>query len=161
MMRKLKELELLALGIGAACLLTVAVYWPGLWGGYALDDFTNIALNDALTLRALSWGELSRAAFSFQAGPTMRPVSMLSFALNRYFWGADPYSFKVTNLAIHICNGLLVFALLWQLLDVYRRRYAVQLPVERMRWLALLTGALWMLHPLNFLPVLYVVQRET
>jgi hypothetical protein len=28
-------------------------------------------------------------------------------------------------------------------------------------WLALCVGALWILHPLNFLPVLYVVQRET
>lgn len=157
----LKKLPITVLLMGASCLLAIALYWPGLWGGYALDDFTNIVQNDALAIHELSWRELSRFAFSFQAGPTMRPLSMISFALNRYFFGADPFSFKVTNLAIHIGNGLLVFALLYQLLTAYGRLYATQVSTERLRWLGLGIAVLWLLHPLNFLPVLYVVQRET
>ena len=157
----LKRISADSIFILLACMLAVAIYWPGLGGGYALDDFNNIVQNDALTMRQLSLDELSRAAFSFQAGPTMRPLSMISFALNNYFFGADAYSFKVTNLVIHLINGLLVFLLLQQLLAAYRRRYAPQVSVAYMHWTGLLVGALWLLHPLNVLPVLYVVQRET
>ena len=126
-----------------------------------LDDFTNIVQNDALSVHGLSWKELSHAAFSFEAGPTMRPLSMLSFALDAYATGIDAYSFKLVNLAIHLLNGVLVFLLLRQLLGAYRREHAPQLAEDRLDWLALSIGTLWILHPLNFLPVLYVVQRET
>ncbi|HEV2211852.1 MAG TPA: tetratricopeptide repeat protein, partial [Gammaproteobacteria bacterium] len=144
-----------------ALAVTVAVYSPGLQGGYALDDYTNIVDNEALALKQLDWADLSRAAFSFQAGPTMRPISMVSFALNRYFYGPDVYSFKLTNLIIHLLNGVLVFLFLAQLFASYRRRYAPQMDDKRLQWTGLLVGAMWLLHPLNFLPVMYVVQRET
>ena len=146
----------LSLGLG------LLVYMPGLTGGFALDDYTNIVQNAALHVTNLSWDELSRAAFSFQAGPTMRPVSMLTFALNSYFFGSDnALAFKITNLSIHLLNGLLVLLLLLQLLQAYRCEHAPAVPEGRLEWLALLTGALWLLHPLNLMPVLYVVQRES
>ncbi|HSC48184.1 MAG TPA: hypothetical protein VLG68_08860 [Gammaproteobacteria bacterium] len=147
--------------VGAIIASTIAIYSPGLKGGFALDDFTNVVENPALPIHELSWDALSHAAFSFKAGPTMRPISMLSFALNSYVTGISPYSFKLVNLAIHVLNGLLVFLLLKQLLATYRRELAPSFVEERLDWLALIVGALWILHPLNFLPVLYVVQRET
>lgn len=146
--------------VGAILLITIGVYAPGLTGGYVLDDFTNVVQNDALALHSLSWGELSRAAFSFQAGPTMRPLSMLSFALNRYAFGDDAYSFKLANLVIHLLNGVLVIIFLRQVLAAYRREQAPNSSRDQLDYLALTVGALWILHPLNFLPVLYVVQRE-
>ena len=152
------QLLFICLSLGLALL----AYMPGLTGGFALDDYTNIVQNTALHVANLSWGELSRAVFSFQAGPTMRPVSMLTFALNSYFFGSDDaLAFKITNLVIHLLNGLLVLLLLVQLLQAYRREQAPTVPEGRIEWLALLTGSLWLLHPLNLMPVLYVVQRET
>lgn len=147
--------------IGLACTLAFLAYMPGFTGDFALDDNTNIVQNTALHIQNLSWDELSRAVFSFQAGPTMRPVSMLSFALNSYFFGPSAEPFKVINLVIHLLNGLLVFILLLQLLQAYRSHRAPSVPEDRLEWLALVTGALWLLHPLNLMPVLYVVQRES
>jgi len=147
--------------IGLVCLLTCLIYAPGMSGGFALDDYTNIVQNAALHVSSLSWDQLSRAAFSFQAGPTMRPVSMLSFALNSYLFGDDAEPFKVVNLAIHLLNGLLAFILLLQMLQAYRSRLAQSLAERSVEWLALSVGALWLLHPLNLMPVLYVVQRES
>ena len=158
-MKNVTPLQLLF--ISAICLLTFLVYAPGLTGGFALDDYTNIVQNAAVHIGSLSWDALSRAAFSFQAGPTMRPVSMLSFALNSYFFGSDAEPFKVVNLVIHLLNGLLVFILLLQVLQAYRRHLAPSLPERRVEWLALIVGAMWLLHPLNLMPVLYVVQRES
>jgi hypothetical protein len=148
--------------VSAICILAVLVYRPGLSGDFALDDYTNVVQNPAIAIQDLSWDSLSHAAFSFQAGPAMRPLSMVSFALNAYFTGSDGAgAFKATNLAIHLLNGLLVFWLLSQLADAYRRRYAPDGSTERFQWFAIATGAVWLLHPLNVMPVLYVVQRET
>jgi protein O-mannosyl-transferase len=159
-MRDTRLLKLLF--ISAALATALFVYRPGLSGGFALDDYTNVVDNPALGMPDLGWQSLSHAMFSFQAGPTMRPVSMLSFALNRYAAGGNSaMTYKVTNLAIHLVNGALVFVLLLRLLSIYRRRFAPQLPKERLDWLALVCGGLWLLHPLNVMPVLYVVQRET
>src|SRR5579863_1411167 len=145
-----------------AVAVTVGVYWPGLSGGYALDDYTNVKDNAAIAIHDLSWDSLSHAMFSFQAGPAMRPISMLSFALNAYFTGVDDAgAFKTTNLCVHLVNGVLVCWLMLRLLGFWRERFEPQLSPERVRWLALLVAALWMLHPLNAMPVLYVVQRET
>lgn len=147
--------------IALACILAFLVYMPGFTGDFALDDYTNIVQNAGLHVQSLSWAELSRAAFSFQAGPTMRPVSMLSFTLNAYFFGPNAEPFKVINLVIHLVNGLLVFILLLQLFQAYRGKCEPSVTESDAVWLGLVTGALWLLHPLNLMPVLYVVQRET
>src|SRR5579863_8225788 len=145
-----------------AVAVTVGVYWPGLSGGYALDDYTNVKDNAAIAIHDLSWSSLSHAMFSFQAGPAMRPLSMLSFALNAHFTGAgEAFAFKTTNLVIHVCNGLLVWRLLHRLLRAYRERLAPAAEPARLEWLAWLGAGFWLLHPLNAMPVLYVVQRET
>jgi hypothetical protein len=145
-----------------AALAAVVAYRPGLTGDFALDDYTNVVDNSAIAIHDLDWHSLSHAMFSFQAGPSMRPVSMLSFALNAYFTGPnDAGAFKVTNLTIHLLNALLVWLLLRRLLQAWRDRYPSAPDAVHLDWLAGITAAFWLLHPLNAMPVLYVVQRET
>jgi hypothetical protein len=140
----------------AVCMLAVMAYAPG------LDDYTNVVDNGAIAIPDLSWSSLSHAMFSFQAGPAMRPLSMLSFALNAYYTGTgNAFALKLTNLIIHLGNGVLVLLLLLQLLRAYRKRQAPTADPERLEWLAYVTAGVWLLHPLNAMPVLYVVQRET
>lgn len=146
--------------MASAFALAFLIYLPGLQGPFVFDDYVNIVQNASLALPDLSWHALMDAAFSLSAGPLMRPVSMLSFALNRYFFGIEPYSFKLVNLLIHLVNGALMFALLRQILTAYRRLHAPKL-TQSLDWLALVTGTLWLVHPLNLTAVLYVVQRET
>lgn len=144
-----------------AGVLTLLIYLPGLQGPFVFDDYANILQNAKLSLPNLSWRSLADAAFSMNAGPLMRPVSMLSFALNRYCFGSEPFSFKLVNLFIHLINGLLVFLLLHYLFIAFRKLHAPTLMQKSLDWLALLTGTLWLVHPLNLTAVLYVVQRET
>ena len=145
-----------------AVLAAVMAYHPGLYGGFALDDYTNVVNNAAIAIHDLSWDSLSHAMFSFQAGPAMRPLSMLSFALDARFAGPeDALVFKTTNLVIHLFNGALVFLLLCRLLHAFRSGQAAAETEDRYPWLALVAAAAWLLHPLNVMPVLYVVQRET
>ncbi|OZB36794.1 MAG: hypothetical protein B7X44_04115 [Halothiobacillus sp. 15-55-196] len=94
----------------AVLLFAVLVYWPGLSGGYIFDDFGNLVDNAAMApeaVRAHFWA----AVWSSGSGPTDRPISMLTFALQDWFTGLAPWPFKFVNLLIHLANGVLVFLL--------------------------------------------------
>ena len=141
-------------------ILTVAAYFPGLSGPFVFDDVTNIVQNGALAIHSLRWDQLMHAALSSDAGPTRRPLSSLSFALNIYFGGLEPIAFKAVNLAIHLLCGLLFLVLLRQVFGYWHRTGAI-VSAAAAQWLPLLCTSAWLLHPLNLTAVLYVVQRET
>ncbi|MDE2089973.1 MAG: hypothetical protein KGJ12_08135, partial [Gammaproteobacteria bacterium] len=150
-----------ALLLITALALTAVVYYPGLHGGYVFDDFPNLVDNPQVQIHALNAASLKGAIFSSHAGILHRPLSMMSFALNYYFFGQQPFSFKLVNLIIHLLNGVGLFILGYQLLSAYRRIRQPALPENAVYWMALAAGAAWLLHPLNLTGVLYVVQRMT
>lgn len=150
-----------------ALLAAVLVYRPGLHGPFIFDDGLNIVSNQHLRLHDLSPESLTEAAFSSPSGLFQRPLSMLSFAFNFHVDRdkiepfPSAFSFKVTNLAIHLLNGLALFILTRLLVALYRERRQPDLPTAYPEWLALAVSAAWLLHPLNLTSVLYVVQRMT
>ena len=101
---------ILVLGPFVACAL---VYLPTLSGALLSDDYAVLA--------ALSdWsqeGHLLRALVSkFYSGldsPSFyyRPLSMASFGSNFALTGADPFAWRLINLALHLASGALVFAI--------------------------------------------------
>lgn len=145
------------LGVLLLLLLTTGLYWLGLNGDFLFDDIPNIVNKPALHLDRPQIDDLIDAALAGHAGPLGRPIAYLSFALDHWRGGLDPTVFKQTNIAIHLINGLLVFALARALLAALQP-YARH---GRSEATALLTAAIWLLHPLNLSPVLYVVQRMT
>ena len=144
-----------------ALVATFLVYQRGLSGPFLFDDGANIVQNADLAIRDLNPATLKRAAFSGHSGPLLRPLSMMSFAANYYAAGLDPYYFKLTNLLIHLFNGVGIFILTWLLLDFYRKRFEPGLPVAHAQWVSLAVAAAWLLHPFNLTSVLYIVQRMT
>jgi hypothetical protein len=145
-----------------AALLTVAVYFPGLYGDYVFDDMSNLLDNKRLDIKTLDYDSLKSASFSSSAGPLRRPVSMFSFALNRYFFGIHPFSHKVINLAIHLLTGLALFVLSQMLVRAYQQQNrGSRLTENTARWLPLVITSLWLVHPLNLTSVLYIIQRMT
>ncbi|MDD5328828.1 MAG: pilus assembly protein PilF [Sulfuricella sp.] len=91
------------------------------------------------------------------SGPSGRPVSQLSFALNYLWTGFDPFAFKLTNVIIHCLNGILVFLVSEKLISAAYPSYG-----KRDHWLFAGAVALaWGLHPIQLTSVLYVVQRMT
>jgi tetratricopeptide (TPR) repeat protein len=135
-------------------LLGALVYLPGLTGGFAFDDYPNIVDNTALRPPVLDVDSLLDAAFSSLSGPLHRPIASLSFAAHYLLGGGSALDFKLVNLAIHLINAWLVFAIV--------RRLAPRLVGARQApALAFGTTLLWTLHPLQLTAVLYVVQRMT
>lgn len=136
--------------------LLVAIYWPGLHGGFFFDDRPSILLAEGVRLDVLTFDSIRDALVSGSSGPSGRPLAQLSFALNYHFSGFDPFVFKATNLAIHLATGLLVFYLFLHLLAAVPSAKQSNVPIA-----AGGAAVLWLLHPLQLLPVLHVVQRMT
>ena len=139
----------------AALTVTLAVYWPGLSGGFLFDDYPNIVDNHGVQPQNASFSSLVGAALSSPSSEFKRPLASLSFAANYLASGIDPYWMKLTNLVIHLLNGLLVFLLARALLKISP---AVSTD-QRAGVIAALIAAGWMLLPINLTGVLYVVQR--
>nr|WP_132143889.1 hypothetical protein [Luteibacter rhizovicinus] len=137
--------------------LTVAVYAPGLGGGFVFDDFPNIVDNDGVKPPDASIASLVRSAMSSPSSEFKRPLASLSFAANYLSTGMDPFWMKATNVVIHLANGLLVFLLMRVLIRVSARSNKLTTTHGDITS-AIIAGA-WLLLPINLTAVLYVVQR--
>src|SRR5690606_5525445 len=72
---------------------------------------------------------------------------------------SNPYGFKVTNLLLHLLNGVLAFGL-------SRTISSIMAPVgeaaaQKVNLIALLCAALWLLSPIQISAVFLTVQRMT
>lgn len=160
----------------AALLATAAVYWPALSGGYIFDDFPNIVDNTALQPKDASVPSLVRAALSSPSSEFKRPLASLTFAVNYLADGLDPFGMKLTNLVIHLLNGVLIFLLARALLRLAASGalpgsavpgaapagYTPQASVASRTnpgLVAALIAAGWLVLPINLTAVAYVVQR--
>jgi len=139
--------------------------WPGISGDFLFDDYVNLpALGQYGPVdngRTLIW------YLTVGLGdPLGRPLSMLSFLIDARNWPASAEPFLRTNILLHLLNGLLLMRVLWRLAfartdaaaasdaNIARIHHSAALA-------AVLTGGLWMLHPLWLSTTLYVVQRES
>lgn len=139
------------------CGITFAVYWPGLNGGFLFDDYPNIVDNKGVQPPDATLASLVGAALSSPSSDFKRPLASLTFALNFLAAGLDPYWMKLTNLVIHLLNGLLVFLLTRNLIGLAKPHVSKDQAHRNLIAASLATG--WMLLPINLTCVLYVVQR--
>ncbi|HEX7027255.1 MAG TPA: hypothetical protein VF268_08425, partial [Gammaproteobacteria bacterium] len=131
--------------------LAAAVYLPGLHSTFMLDDLPN--------LQPLEWiddGD-SEGFWNYvltgNSGPTGRPLSLLSFALQKDAWPNDPQAVKTVNLAAHLATALLLY---WFIILLAR--------ATRTGWphfFALIVAGTWLVLPIHVNTVLYAVQRMT
>ena len=150
-LRKVPSLFILACFIG----FSLALYWSGIQGGvFRFDDEPNLSVLGDFG-GVTSYRDLIAYLKSGIAGPTGRPLSLLSFLVDGQTWPTDPKPFLRTNAIIHGINGFLIYVALRLLLkhssrDTYARHASV---------IAALSVVLWLAHPYWASTVLYVVQR--
>ena len=141
---------------GAFSFLTVAIYWPALYGGYIFDDAIYFVQNSNVHVTTLSAGDWWRAATSqCNVNLLCRPLSSLTFAANYFFSGIDPFWPKLTNVCIHLVNGLLLFLTIRELL---RLRAEIRKDSSYDLAAVLIAGA-WLVLPINLTGVVYLSQR--
>lgn len=132
-------------------IFTVVIFYPALNSGFLLDDFQNLRGLELVK----QYGMLSYI-FSGDAGPTGRPLSLLTFALQHNAWPGDPFAFKLVNLIIHIFNAALLFLITERLVSKSKTLNTIP------SWLiSFFVTTIWLLHPIQLTAVLYIVQRMT
>lgn len=141
-----------SLSIVATALLLALTYWvfsQGMDGGLYFDDTGNLApLSHVRSLESAM-----QFVWSGTGGPSGRPLSLASFALQAEAWPHKPEAFIQVNILLHLLNGALVawFALL----------LANSAGIARKVLFVSLLTALWLLSPLQVSSVLFIVQRMT
>lgn len=112
-------------------LWVAATFWPVLSAGFInLDD--NVYLLSNRKVAGLSTENL-RAIFFNEHQGQYGPLVLLTFAVERHFFGLDPRIYHATNLALHALTSALVYVFMAQ--------------ICRSRLAAFLAAALFAVHP--------------
>jgi tetratricopeptide (TPR) repeat protein len=128
------------------------VYLNALHNPFVYDDHRTILDNGSI--RSL------REPRAIVLHDVTRPLVNLSYAIDRALWGGDPFGFHLTSVLLHIINVVLLFWIVWQLMDDRRSR-GVQgaLPVSPDA-AAFAAAALFAVHPMMTEAVGYISGRS-
>jgi len=134
-------------------LLTALVYLPSLRGGFLFDDLPNLGEMSKYG-DMYQWDNARKFVMNGVAGPTGRPISLLTFVPQADAWSThNAMPFKIINLIIHLFCGVLLYWVTTLLLKAYGYTK------EKAGWIALLSASFWLLHPLLVSTTAYVIQR--
>ncbi len=129
--------------------LVLGAYQLGLSGALYYDDFKPLSgLGQVVDFESALIYVLSETS-----GPLGRPLSMLTFLLNRGDWPDGTANILHLNALLHIANGLLVAAIastLATLVNGWRVQSA---------WLAVGVASLWLVLPMQVSTSLIAIQR--
>jgi tetratricopeptide (TPR) repeat protein len=133
---------LLILGLG------VLVYRNSLSAPFLIDDYYTIARNFPLRDISRIKEIVSQNLFAGSGqvnSAYFRPVTKLTFALDYQLWGLSASGYRLTSIALHLINAVLLF-------------FLVQ------RWFslgsALLVAFLFVVHPVNVQAIAYISSRS-
>jgi Tfp pilus assembly protein PilF len=139
----------------AAFAITLLVYSRALWCGFInLDDPFYITNNPLL--KSLDGESLLRLFAAPHLGAWL-PLTYLSFAIDHFFWGLNPFGYHLTNILLHAANVVLVVCLADKLFGSQPG-----LRVEKTPYPAILlfAGLVWGLHPLRIESVAWAAGRK-
>lgn len=119
-------------------------YANAFFGDFQFDDYNVIVYNQGVH----SWG-----AWLHGLGSGIRPLLKFSYTLN-WTTGQNPTGFHLLNIAIHLCNVLLVFALTRHFLRTHPA-----LP-QAIFGIPFLTALLFAVHPIHTEAITYICGRS-
>jgi protein O-mannosyl-transferase len=95
-----------------------------------------------------------------------RPVQNISYMVDYFFWNTNTYGYHLSNVLWHVASGLLLFALLQQLLPSFLAQLSPapeNVPGNRSSklsgWLAFFLASIWLVHPVHSAAVDYISGR--
>jgi len=134
-------------------LVTMVTFWPSLANDFVeWDDDINLVKN--ASFRGLGWAALRWDFTNVLMGHYI-PVTWLTFSVDSAIWGMRPLGYHLTNLALHVANGLLFYVLALRLLA--RATSVGHTP----RFLGAAVAALFFaLHPLRAESVAWATERR-
>ena len=137
--------------------LGVAVRAPALRGEFIWDDLELIARNPLIRSPLFLVEAFRHYLFPGAHSGHYRPAQTVSYMFDYWWWNGETLGFHVTNVALHVVAGVLLFALLRQLFASLRLpEMSPILSPENLAWMAAL---LWVVHPAHSAAVDYLSGR--
>ncbi len=131
----------------------LAVYLNTFVNGFVWDDefliVKNEFIRDFAHLKDIFTNDVHR--FGNIRSNFYRPIQTLTYMFDYAFWGLDPTGYHITNAALHIINGILIYILLFSIVS--------GLKDNNPRNTALFTAVLWIVHPIHTQCVSYISGR--
>ncbi len=127
-------------------LVTIIAYHSSLYYDFdtGIDDGWLVINNPGI--RDLSWKGICFLFFKDKLDPFYYPLTYLSLAIDYHFFGLNPFWMKLHSLLLHLGSGCLVFLLTRK--------------ISASNYLALLTAAFFLLHPIQVENVAWVNCRR-
>jgi len=139
------------LSVTLICLVGGIIYANSLYGPFQYDDYDyiiqKVGIRDVSDFSAI-WHTL---------GNPTRVITFLSFALNYHFHGLNTFGYHMTNLIIHLINGVLVYWLTFLTFQTPRMKH--EKTAQNKHFIALFCSLIFIAHPLQTQAVSYIVQR--
>lgn len=125
--------------------ITFLVFYPSLDGQFikSWDDAGYAVSNQYIN--ELSWANIE-GMFTNALYGNYNPLTTLSFAIEKHFFGTNPFVHHFNNLLLHLLNALLVFWL------------AIRLRVQLIA--AFLVSILFAIHPMHVESVAWITERK-
>ncbi len=136
--------------------LTLLLYLPGLQGTLYYDDVRPLQQLSQIH----NWESAALYITSEISGPLGRPVSMLTFAIQKNAWPDSLQHFLLFNILLHLCNGALVFFFCRLCLQVMHQD-GQQSTVPQQTFALFFITSIWLLSPMQISTSLITVQRMT
>jgi len=136
-------------------ILLAVIYANSLQGTWIFDDQPNILENEYVHVENLSLSSLKNSIYNLN-GKINRPLAFLSFGLNYYFGGTNPFGYHLVNFAVHFLSACFLFLLIVKTLELPRLRNAYG---RHAYSIALVATVFWAVNPLQVTAVTYIVQR--
>lgn len=139
--------------------VTAACFAPALGHQFITwDDPLNIVEN--VHYRGLAPSNLLWMFTNFRLGH-YQPLTWLTFAVDYRLWGMDPAGYHLTNVLLHVANGVLVYLLALRLLPLALTSAPGAATLTTPLRLAAATAALFFaIHPLRVESVAWVSERR-
>ncbi|RKZ72395.1 MAG: hypothetical protein DRQ48_00460 [Gammaproteobacteria bacterium] len=125
-------------------------YLPATESRFLLDDYSTLT-----GLTEIDESGIVNYVLGGFTGPTGRPISLLSFAIQADAWPDNPAAFKILNLAIHAANAFLLL-----LITLKLSSYSNFGKKEKTIF-SYTVFLLWLFHPLHHSTIFYATQRMT
>lgn len=107
------------------------------------DDDAYITANEAI--KGFSPAHL-KTIFTTNYVGNFAPLQLLSYMIDHAVWGMRAFGFVLTNLFLHACNGIILYAIVYQV-------------TGRRIW-AFLAGYIFLFHPVQVESVAWLSQRK-
>ncbi len=141
----------------AIFIFTVLAFLPALQNGFVNWD-DEMTLVTHARYRGFDWEALQWMFTTFYMGH-YQPLTWLTFGLDHFLWGLDPFGFHLTNIVLHGINAVLFYYASVRLLALSAPKVPVTNKVA-LTAAACISALLFAVHPLRVESVVWASQRR-